>query len=303
MHSTLHLGMKETVQQLKHIISNGGPDTNDYSLLNYCIANLSEYIGSGLIGVDEIQPLLKSCDFLFDNRSIMGHIRMKPHGYAGDFEIIERIYEQGIREESYRKWDSFALANPAAVAVRNRKQYFIDLLSSQLSERGQLKLCNVASGPGRDLFEMYKQIDSGLSLQTTCIEMDANAIAYARKLTLNYRQHINFIKKNILRFDSEEKFDLVWSAGLFDYFDDNTFIKLLSRFGGWLRPEGEIVIGNFNDEYNPSRAFMELFGDWKLKHRSEDDLIRLACEAGYSERQLHIGREPEAINLFLHIKS
>jgi len=69
-----------------------------------------------------------------------------------------------------------------------------------------------------------------------------------------------------------------------------------------MKPGGEIVIGNFNDEHNPSRFFMELFGEWHLHHRSEQVLFKLALEAGYTPDNIHIGKEPEEINLFLHIR-
>jgi extracellular factor (EF) 3-hydroxypalmitic acid methyl ester biosynthesis protein len=38
---------------------------------------------------------------------------------------------------------------------------------------------------------------------------------------------------------------------LFDYFEDQVFIKLLRKFMHWTNPGGEVIIGNFSN-YNPS---------------------------------------------------
>ena len=46
---------------------------------------------------------------------------------------------------------------------------------------------------------------------------------------------------------------------------------------------------------------MELFGDWYLHHRTSEQLIYLAREAGFTQSQITVGNEEENVNLFLHI--
>ncbi len=162
-------------------------------------------------------------------------------------------------------------------------------------------MLNIASGPARDLYEYYKESKNNF-VKCTCIEMDAEAIKHAKRLNKDYLKSIEFINKNIFRFNTDNKYDLIWSAGLFDYFDDKAFILLLSRFRKWLKPGGEIIIGNFNENHNPSRVFMELFGEWYLNHRTEEQLINLAIDAGFKKEKIKVEREPENVNLFLRIK-
>lgn len=294
---------KIAFQILKKIIDKGGPKEEEYQDLESSISTLANLSTDTTLLEKEISPLIDSCDFLASRNSVMGHIRTKPYGYAGDFEIIERIYQEEIKKEEFRLWDIYSLKHPAASAVRNRKKYFKKEIVNKLSENSDLKLLNVASGPGRDLFEIYEALRSNQKITTTCVEMDNNAIQYAKTLNEKYKDQITFIHKNIFRFNSDERYDLIWSAGLFDYFfEDKVFEKLLKVFGQWLEPGGEIIIGNFNSEHNPSRQFMEIFGDWHLNHRSEADLMRIAYNAGFRNSQVSVGREPENINLFLHIK-
>ncbi len=293
---------EKALETLKKIIANGGPTESDYQDLEFSLGTLAMDGQQSSLVTQQFAPVISSCDFLFDKCSLMGHIRTKPYGYAGDFEIIERIYQKRILKEDYRRWDTYSLKHPAAQAVRNRKKYFKTLLRNKLTQNPSMTLLNIASGPARDLLEVYQDLQYKERLETTCIEMDANAIAYATAVTAPFTAHITFIHKNVFRFQATTTYDLVWSAGLFDYFDDKAFILLLKKFGTWVKPGGEIVVGNFNDDHNPSRLFMELFGEWHLNHRTEQNLINLALEAGFHHNQITVGRESEQINLFLHIK-
>jgi 2-polyprenyl-3-methyl-5-hydroxy-6-metoxy-1,4-benzoquinol methylase len=233
----------------------------------------------------------------------MGHILLKPYGYAGDFEIIDRIYTKN-KSEKYSKWDDYSLSNSAAVAVRNRKDYFKAVIKEQVKGRSELMVLNLASGPARDVFEIFEEaMEDRPKLKFTCIDLDKNAISYAKEINSEHLDQIEFVNKNILRFDTTVKHDLVWSAGLFDYFNDKVFILILKRMKNWIKENGEIVIGNFNQEYNPSRHYMEIIGEWYLHHRTEEQLRALAVEAGFSEENITVGRENENVNLFLHLKN
>ena len=100
----------------------------------------------------------------------------------------------------------------------------------------------------------------------------------------------------------DAKFDLIWAAGLFDYFDDAAFVSIGKRFLGYLREHGKLVIGNFATG-NPTRPYMELFGEWYLHHRTRDDLMRLALEMGAEPSSVTVDSEGEGVNLFLHMSA
>lgn len=286
------------LKRMNKIISNNGPSIEEFDELTMMINELATQINENKLAPEEIQNLINKCESLKDYKSIMGHILIKPHGYAGDFHIIDKLYTKETSSK-FPKWDRYTVSISTSKAVRNRKDYFKQKISQGLKEGGSL--LNLASGPARDLYELYNE-NPKLTVATTCVEMDEKAIMYAKILNRPHLDKITFIKKNIFRFNTEEKFDLIWSAGLFDYFDDKAFIMLIKRLKEWLKDNGEIIIGNFNENYNPNRAYMEFFGDWYLNHRSEGKLRDLAKQAGYDESKISIGREPENVNLFLHLK-
>jgi extracellular factor (EF) 3-hydroxypalmitic acid methyl ester biosynthesis protein len=97
---------------------------------------------------------------------------------------------------------------------------------------------------------------------------------------------------------SEAQFDLIWAAGLFDYFSDKVF-QTVRRLLPAVADQGELVIGNFSSR--DRHPYME-FGGWALHYRSAQQLAALAQGCGVAPDTIHIGAEPEAVNLFLHVK-
>ncbi|MFN0033715.1 MAG: class I SAM-dependent methyltransferase [Saprospiraceae bacterium] len=278
----------------QYLLAKNGPDRSDYAAFDRFIETVSDEAVSGFktgLGEQYLQE------------TIHGHVLRQPFGYAGDFLVIDKIYTQHCSEkEEFGKWDQYFHRHAAPKAVRNRKDYFKRVMGRILRERkGQpTTLLNLASGPARDLAELYQTIDPK-TLKTTCVDLDAHAIEYATRLNERWLKQIEFVHRNIFKFRPEENFDVIWSAGLFDYFDDATFVGILGKIRTWANPGGEIIIGNFSEE-NPSRRYMEAFGEWFLHHRSPAQLMRIALQAGFTRAQVRVGKESEGVNLFMHLQ-
>jgi SAM-dependent methyltransferase len=98
----------------------------------------------------------------------------------------------------------------------------------------KLTILNIASGPGRDLAESIKE-NPNLSLGIDCVDLDVEAISYAKNL-LPPAAPVNFIHQNIFKFNANRSYNIIWSSGLFDYFDESAFKSILTRLLGWLNP-------------------------------------------------------------------
>jgi extracellular factor (EF) 3-hydroxypalmitic acid methyl ester biosynthesis protein len=301
MRTTNHQ-LLQPIEFLQQLIHNGGPDASEYDKLNRVVNLLSEEYKSGSLSPVDMQILQDGFGQECLEKTLHGHSITKPYGYAGDFMIIDKIYREHVTDDArFEKWDILWHNLAATKAVRNRKAYFIKTMINKLAAGKPLQVLNLASGPARDLADLYAIIQPE-QLSTVCVEADERAISYARKLNKAHANQIQFIQKNIFRYETTEQFDIVWSAGLFDYFNDPIFVKLLRRFVSRVKPGGEMIIGNFSTD-NPSRNMMEFFGDWYLHHRSEEELLHLALQAGIDKKNIHIGKEAEGVNLFLHIKA
>lgn len=285
---------------LKSVISKGGPTPDEWESYQAWLDEAVLNIKAHRYKISDIYLFYEAFGDALSVETMQGFCLRKPHGYAGDFEIIERMYRQQTSSRAdLRNWDLFFHSRPASKAVRNRKDYFKNLLVRKLENHtGTLRVLNVASGPSRDMYEFLEEYPDA-PIEFVCVDMDESAIDFSKKLLHNNLHRIQYIHKNIFRFQTDQKFDLIWSAGLFDYFNDKIFTRVLSRFKPWLLPSGEVVVGNFSNE-NPSIHYMDLV-DWILTHRSEDELVNLANEAGYEDaKKLFVGSEPEGVNLFLH---
>lgn len=287
------------------MVHKGGPDPSDYASFQQWLQKVAKEYRSGDLTEDDLARLRESFGDALSLDTLQGFCLRKPHGYAGDFETIDQLYTQHVSDGSdYEKWDVFFQARDAALAVRNRKRYFLHLMETlehTFPDRETLPVLNVASGPARDVFEFFHSNGHNHSVHFECVDNDPEAINYAQQLCQPYLDRIQFVQTNALRYQPETSFQVAWSAGLFDYLSDKGFQFLLEHMLESLRDDGELVIGNFSPR-NPTRDYMEAMLDWHLHYRSEEKLIELAKGCGVPDEDIRVGAEPEGINLFLHVK-
>jgi len=299
--NTIQTSIETTIDQLQileALLSNGALASGSHDEYSKIITELHNHPDK-----EEVQQELKNLRSRFpaigSEHTMQGLAFVKKHGYAGDYEIIDKIYTEWQSDHpEFRTWDKYFHSQTAPQAVRNRKTFFKETLHelAQNNHNEKIHVLNLASGPCRDLLEFFSE-GGDRRIHFTCVELDPNAIAYATNLLGEYSTQVTFIQQNIFRFIPQETYDLVWSAGLFDYFDDNTFTKILSRF----KNQPYIIIGNFSDA-NPTSGYMELIGEWYLNCRGAGLLRRLAKDAGFDKNTIRIKHEATEVNLFLHIQ-
>jgi SAM-dependent methyltransferase len=288
---------------IKPIVDSQGLSPEQYDQLTSWYNRVGELRSSGVMSDEDLFALRSFIGESYgDAASLQGNILHKPFGYAGDFSIIDSFYTRRCScLPKLRKWDLYVQSLEAVDAVRNRKEFFkrtFSLLAGSMNKHRRASMLNVASGPCRDLFEAFEN-NPDANLDVHCLDADVGAIDFARQLTLRYSERITFEHQNVLKFRPEQSYNLIWSAGLFDYLSDRVFVRLVRQMSEWLEPGGSIVIGNFST-VNPSRHPME-FCDWFLNYRSEDDLVELATKAGCSKENIAVEAEPCGINLFLRL--
>jgi extracellular factor (EF) 3-hydroxypalmitic acid methyl ester biosynthesis protein len=279
---------------LKYLVDTGGPELQDYDKFTSVVNNLNP------ADIDKFRQILRP---VLDKNTLIGHGFEKPFGYPGDFSLINNIYYFHINEnERYRKWDIFFQNQPAAIAVRNRKEYFLNHCRQLITKNnGNIKVLILGSGPATDVNEFLSN-NRDCNINFDLIDFDQNAIDFSMNKNKKFNGRISYNRINVLRFKPYKMYDLIWSAGLFDYFKDKHFVFLIRKYINCLSDNGEFVISNFSTE-NPTRKLMEVLSDWKLNHRSGFDLVHIASKAGIDEKRVRIDTEPLGINLFLKIRT
>jgi SAM-dependent methyltransferase len=287
------------LEYLNNLAEKGGPSAEDYYDLDALIADIAEHARSGRLTKQDLHHLRESLGDAASIDTMQGFAYLKPHGYAGDFELLERIYTFYVSDNSkLSNWDRYAQKQACAHAVRNRVEYFSRVLKEALSRSPAARVLNLASGPGRDMLGFFEN-NRDAPVHVECVDQEPKAIAYAKSLCEPHLDKIVFHNKDVLRFRSKQRFDVIWAAGVFDYFEDKVFVRMLGRLREMASSPGEIVVGNFS-MIDPSKHYLDLF-EWHLHRRSPQALVALARAAGCHSRQIRIEKEPTGVNLFLHI--
>ncbi|MBQ0943248.1 class I SAM-dependent methyltransferase [Ideonella sp. 4Y16] len=294
--------MRRWLVELAALVAAGGPQPAQYPLARAWLDEVGHAIINGRLGGAALARLRQAAGAAMQAGTMQGRAWLKPLGYAGDFRIIDDIYCHATSPDpALAAWDRFFHEQPAVKAVRNRKAYFKQLVRAvQARVGGPIRVLDVACGPCRDVAELLEE-DPALPVHLTCLDADERALAHARTLCDRWPERTRFIHGNALRLRLRERFDLVWSAGLLDYFDDRGFVRLVSRLlahaseGG-----GEVVVGNFGDA-NPSRPY-QVWTDWHLAHRSAEQLHTLGRACSVADEAITVEREPEGVNLFLRLR-
>lgn len=234
----------------------------------------------------------------------------KPKGYAGDFLMMEMIYQN--RPEGDGKLgllvDAWCLNSPASRAVRGRRSLLAEELLRRtlrdFSANGTIRIMNLACGSSRELFDFLKACPLDHRVEATCMDADVEALHYTDTTvnTFSHRARIRYLNDNAVRWalgrnrQRLDPQDIIYSAGLTDYLDRRLFGALVTRCYEHLKPGGCLIIGNFAPN-NPNKAVMDHILHWKLIHRSDKELRDIFAETPFGD-QVTILSEPEGINLF-----
>lgn len=233
----------------------------------------------------------------------------KPRGYAGDFMSIEMIYQNSPNGSGRLgpALDDCFLQTPAAKAVRNRRGLLAEEIERACGEStgDAVRVTSLACGPAEEIFDVLATSTHASRLVATLLDIDLQALAFvtdkATKKKLS--RQIKPVNGNLVYLATGRQQlnvppqDLVYSLGLIDYFNDTFVIKLLDYVHGLLRSGGRVILGNFHPS-NPTKALMDHVLDWKLIHRSEEDMNRLFAASKFQRGCTQIRFEPAGVNLF-----
>jgi extracellular factor (EF) 3-hydroxypalmitic acid methyl ester biosynthesis protein len=267
-----------------------------------------------------LQPLLQWSrrqlhDFFMQSPS-MARCLQKPFGYPGDYECMRFIYEKPFEGPTlFAKAISLSFdETKAARAVRHRKDLVKRKLLEMINARGgPLRILAVACGPAQELAELLQEAKELPQLEIMLFDQDKGALGYAyrRLQPIVDARHAGTVKmvylhetvKRLLRdadlLANYERFDMIYSVGLFDYFRPHTAVGLARNLTSRLADGGRAMIANMVPE-NPSRWYMEHHLDWWLIYRTRQELLDIGRRAAPTA-QLQILEEESGVNPFVEI--
>ena len=235
----------------------------------------------------------------------------KPLGYAGDYQMMNQIYaKESMGNDLFSKClHLYFISAPESKAVRNRGNYLYDLIKKTVAKDPKriFNILSVASGPAFEVQLLVKNDpEIAKNVNFTLLDQDTEALQHAQRMLKNLARD-NGIELNITLLNRpikqvivkglESKYDLIYSAGLFDYFSDPVAQAASTRLYDALNNQGRLVIGNFSNK-SLGKITMDIALDWHLIYRSEDELKSLFI---HNTPDFYIESEEEGINLFCHL--
>jgi extracellular factor (EF) 3-hydroxypalmitic acid methyl ester biosynthesis protein len=243
----------------------------------------------------------------------------KPLGYAGDYEMVNMMLQESpsTGKNAYAQIFHELQTNVAAcVAHRNRIDYLEAMLNGEaLRIQEEMRICNILNvgcGPAVEVQRFIRNHESSEECVFTLMDFNEETLEYTtgcidKAIADSGRQPvINFVRRSIDELlkdvhDQTEKivptYDVVYCAGLFDYFPDNICRNLVSLYYRWVKPGGRLVVTNVTPA-NPDRYTMEHLLDWYLIYRDEHMMETLAPRGTKPEITL----DETGVNIFLSIR-
>lgn len=237
----------------------------------------------------------------------------KPRGYAGDFEMMSTVYRRENRGNTLfaKCLHRYFVEVPEAQAVRNRAEYLQTKIIATLQKKSSSprRILSLACGPAMEIQSLIENRPELFTqdLEIHLLDQDEFALKSAQRdiETLMRRKSVsarvfyhNLAIKNVIEQGFPVKdFDLIYSAGLFDYFTDPVAFFAAKQMVPCLKQDGLLVIGNFNVNI-PNQFGMVAIMDWHLIYRSEEEMKKLFSAVG----KVEVEKEPTGINLFACIR-
>lgn len=218
----------------------------------------------------------------------------KPLGYAGDYEMMNQIYKKDINQGSlFGNLMHFALIeSKTSESVRFRRNLLANLFKDKKEENlksKEIRSLSVASGPAQEVldFIVNSKKEEVERFKFDLLDLDKFSLRYAQaRITEAMKRSgkktsLKLINENVIHMAlgkteriPKESYDLIYSAGLYDYLDF-TISKLLTQtLFEALKPGGTLLIGNFSSK-NPEKIFLDLVLDWFLIHKSDNEMVEI----------------------------
>lgn len=241
---------------------------------------------------------------------LQNQARTKPRGYAGDHEMLARIYERRLCDEPLgRLFDRYFQEQAAPQAVRNRMTMMAEWIVQSAATTDRLtRIAVVGSAFGLEIRDALLRLDETVRphIHVTLLDLDPVAIDFARAhlAPLLAPERLTSISTNLFRLPDRPRAasvlggaDLLFCPGLFDYLDDAAAVAMLRCLYQQLTSGGRLTVFQFAP-HNPTRAYMEWFGNWYLTYRDAAEFRRLIASAELPQSSIEISAEPLGIDLF-----
>lgn len=221
----------------------------------------------------------------------------KPRGYSGDAVLLDMVYYPERVDltnvtPAGRELFRFNTRTNIAKALRQRMSTVARFIDETVAHNPDAKILSVACGHSREV-EFSEALKTG-SVQTFVgLDQDSESLAVAER---DYGA-LGFVPAHTTVADVVRgnvdlgQFDLIYSAGLYDYLGRRTAQRLTAQLYKMLKPGGRLLLINISPDY-PEIGYFESFMDWSMIGRGKSELLELTSGLpGEVPAEVRIGEE------------
>ncbi len=248
----------------------------------------------------------------------------QPIGVPGDYGVLGQILGHPYEGHTLfgRMLNAWVLTSHPAKAYRHR----IDLLSKSIDEAVQSsnsrnEKTNILSMGSGVAFEVQRYVTERkgdekvdfelVDFSTRTLQEAERRFTNAQKISTLDHVSVKLKQSSVVELINgtrsaasgstqsgglEQKYDLVYCAGLYDYLSDRLCRSVTDYLYSLTKPGGKVLVSNYAPP-NPLKNFMEYVLDWELIHRSVDDFHSIMKKTGAKD-SYHIETDATGTELY-----
>ncbi|GJL90665.1 class I SAM-dependent methyltransferase [Hyphococcus sp.] len=218
----------------------------------------------------------------------------KPAGYPGDYKIMNYGYEQKPEGDTVAQKFLHLLGMSASRAIITRMEMIANLvvdyaMARRRGEGDEFTITSVGSGPAREIEDILAGTPEDVRWRLNLVDQEPAALDYAfeRIAGMPDRDRLNVAGLNIsfremLRPSADNTAfignDVIYSSGFVDYLNPLLAQRFIKRLYDFVKPGGQVIIGNVNNLETGMMWPLEYITDWSLYFRNEEEMKAMAHE-------------------------
>ncbi len=218
----------------------------------------------------------------------------KPAGYPGDYKIMNYGYEQKPEGDSVAQKFLHLLGMSASRAILTRMEMVASLVADYALARrtgagDEFTITSVGCGPARELEDILAGTPQDVRWRINLVDQEPAALdfAFERISVMHDRDRLSATGLNIsfremLRPSADNAAfignDVIYSSGFVDYLNPLLAQRFVKRLYDFVKPGGQVIIGNVNNLETGMLWPLEYITDWSLYFRNEEEMHVMARE-------------------------
>lgn len=230
----------------------------------------------------------------------------RPRGYAGDAVLMDMIYypnETDLSSTSLlgKKIYRYNANTPLSRTLYKRMKLISSYIDNFAKEKPKANILSVASGHCRELTYSNAMKNKAVGRYVALDHDEATLGLLKNEYGDQGLETVLFSVSDIVRGKLNlGQFDLIYSAGLYDYLGNRFAQRLTEQLYKMLSPGGKLMLINIAPDY-AEIGYLESYMNWPMIGRGKQELLEIASELSSNEHAILNVYDGSLINSHYHI--